>query len=260
MAPSNQFVLDLGIEIQKDVNGIEMGVLDDGTPFLTQTGLAKISGAVRSAIFAISQEWEDHYKDEVLTKDRISFIKEYLFNNGYRENKLYIEIQKDGSIHYAYPDVVCMAILEYYAFESRTPSSEALKNYRRLSTYGFRKFIYDALNYTPQDKWKYFHDRVTLLNNAPPDGYFIIFNESTGLIVDLINSGLTVNHKTIPDISVGKGWGIYWDSNGLDKKFGVRVKYEHNYPSYYPQAASNPQKPWAYPNEALHYSCILCRE
>ena len=26
---------------------------------------------------------------------------------------------------------------------------------------------------------------------------------------------------------------------------------EHNYPSYYPQAESNPQTPWAYPDAAL---------
>ena len=46
-APHEQYILDLDIEIQKDVNGIEMGVLQNGIPFLTQRGLAKISGAAR---------------------------------------------------------------------------------------------------------------------------------------------------------------------------------------------------------------------
>ena len=32
---------------------------------------------------------------------------------------------------------------------------------------------------------------------------------------------------------------------------GARIEYEHNYPAYYPQAQSNPQKPWAYPDKAL---------
>ena len=50
-APHRQGVLDIGIEIQRDVNGIEMGVLENGVPFLTQTGLAKISGVARSVIF-----------------------------------------------------------------------------------------------------------------------------------------------------------------------------------------------------------------
>jgi hypothetical protein len=49
----------------------------------------------------------------------------------------------------------------------------------------------------------------------------------------------------IPDISVGICWGDYWNKNGLDKSYGPRKKYEHNFPAYYPQEASNPQLPWA---------------
>jgi len=71
------------------------------------------------------------------------------------------------------------------------------------------------------------------------------------LAVDLINANLTVNDKTLPDISVGLAWGKFWTDNGLEAKFGPRIKYEHNYPDYYPQAASNPQTPWAYPDAAL---------
>lgn len=56
-AAPKQLVLDLGVEIQKDVNGIEMGVLENGIPFLTQIGLAKLVGVARSVIFTISQEW-----------------------------------------------------------------------------------------------------------------------------------------------------------------------------------------------------------
>jgi hypothetical protein len=250
-APPTQFVLDIGIEIQRDLNGIEMGVLENGIPFLSQTGLAKISGVARSVIFDISQDWEQHYEDPIIGKDRLSFIKEILFRNGYGEPKLYIETVKDGSIYNAYPDIVCMAILEYYAFEAKTKTQAATDNYRRLATYGLQKFIYEALNYTPSDKWKYHHDRVSILKNSAPDGYFIIFNEVTGLVVDLINADLTVNHKTIPDISVGLWWGDYWTKNNLDFVHGLRQKYAHNYPSYYPQAASNPQLPWAYPDAAL---------
>lgn len=32
---------------------------------------------------------------------------------------------------------------------------------------------------------------------------------------------------------------------------GARTKYEHSYPDYFPQAASNPQEPWCYPDAAL---------
>lgn len=246
-----QAVLDLGIEVQRDVNGVEMGVLENGIPFLTQRGLAKITGAPRSVIYDITQEWEAKYDDDVLRKDRFSFLREYLSKNGYTERKLYIETKKDGSTHFAYPDIVCMAIIEFYAFEARTPNKEAIENYRKLAAYGLQKFIYDALHYTPADKWMHHHDRVSLLQNSAPDGHWIVFNEITGLIVDLINADLTVNNRTIPDISVGQAWGINWEQSGLEGRYGERKKYMHNYPLYFPQAASNPQPAWAYPDASL---------
>ncbi len=250
-APPRQIPLDLGIQVEKRVNGIEMGVLENGLPYLTQNGLARMTGASRKAIFDITREWEEKYNDDVVGKGRNAFLKEYLFKNDYLEPTLYMELQKDESTHYAYPDIVCMAILEYYAFEASAPLDEAVKNYRNLARFGLQKFIYEALEYTPEDKWRYFNDRVSILKDSSPPGHFILFSETTGLAVDLINSDLTVNDKTLPDISVGIAWGKFWASNKLDEEFGPRIKYEHNYPSYYPQSASNPQTPWAYPDEAL---------
>lgn len=247
----SQLPLDLGIEIQKDINGIEMGVLENGIPYLTQRGLSGVTGVARSVIQTITKEWEDHYNDSILGKDRISFFQQYLFENGFNDPKLHLETVQNGTIHYAYPDVVCMAFLEYYAFESKTDSATALENYRKFAAFGLRRFIYESLDYTPSDKWKYHHDRVSLLKDSAPSGHFTIFQEITGLIVDLISSDLTVNHKTVPDISVGQAWAKYWAENNLEEKFGKRIPYEHNYPSYYPQSVSNPQKPNAYPDEAL---------
>ncbi|MCO7626437.1 lambda phage CII family protein [Pseudomonas fluorescens] len=246
-----QIALDLGVEIQRDVNGIEMGILENGIPFLTQRGLALATGAHRSAIQDISQEWVDHYDDDVISKDRISFIKEYLFSRGYTDRMLYIETTRDGSPHYAYPDIVCMAILEYYAFETRSPNKQATENYRSFAAFGLRKFIYESLNYTPGDKWQYHHERVSLLNNASPEGYYIVFNEVTGLIVDLITADLTVNHKTIPDISVGQSWAKHWQEFKYSSIYGERISCEHNYPARYPQSKSNPQEVNAYPNHSL---------
>lgn len=251
VAGPRQFALDLGVEVQRDVNGIEMGVLENGIPFLTQRGLALVTGAPRSAIQDITQEWEEHYDDDVLSKDRISFIKQYLFDRGYTDRKLYIETTRDGSPHYAYPDIVCMAVLEYYAFESRSTSQTATDNYRRFAAYGLQRFIYESLNYTPGDKWQYHHERVSLLANQSPDGYFIVFHEINGMIVDLINADLTVNHKTIPDISVGQAWAKHWKESELSNEFGERISWKHNFPERYPQALSNPQEANAYPNEAL---------
>lgn len=250
-APSQQLVLDIGVEVERNVNGVEMGVLENGIPFLTQTGLAGIAGVARSVIFDISQDWEEQYSTDVIPAGRMAFISERLAENGYNEPKLFIQTIKDGAPHNAYPDIVCMAIIEYYAFEAKNKSEKAIDSYRRLATYGLQSFIYKALGYTPPDKYKYYHDRVSILHGSVPDGYFSIFNEVGGMIVDLIEADLTVNDKTIPDISVGKCWGDHWRALELEEKFGERVPYSHNYPSYYPQAASNPQRASAYPDEAL---------
>ena len=250
-APPKQFVLDLGIQVEKSVGGIEMGILDNGLPYLTQRGLSSMTGAARSTIFEITKEWEDRFDDPIPPKGRSAFFKDYLFKNGYTERQLYLEIIKDGSPHYAYPDIVCMAVVEFFAFEAQRTNEIALKNYRNLARYGLHKFIYDALGYTPEDRWKFFNDRVSILKDSAPENYFIVFSEITGLAVDLINAGLTVNDKTIPDGSVGIHWGKYWSENELDKEFGERIKWDHYYPGYYPQAASNPQTPWAYPDVAL---------
>lgn len=255
MAPSpatpKQLVLDIGVQIQKDVNGIEMGVLENGIPYLTQNGLAKIAGSSRSVIYDIAQEWAQNFDDQILGKTRYAWLRQYLSSRGYNEPSLYIETRRDGQLHYAYPDIVCTAIIEYYAFEAQNKNQTAMENYRRLATFGLQKFIYDALNYTPVDKWIYFHDRVSILTDAAPEDYFVVFHEVTGLISDLIVAGLPVNDKTVPDISVGLGWGQHWTKNNFDARFGSRIKYQHNFPSYYPQALSNPQEPWAYPEAAL---------
>lgn len=212
-AAPKQIPLDLGVEVQKDVNGVEMGILENGIPYLTQRGLSVITGVARSLIQTITKEWEDHFYDEVIAKDRLFFFKQYLFDNGFHEPTLYIETLQSGTIHYAYPDVVCMAFLEYYAFESKGDNAIALENYRKLAAFGLRNFIYDALEYTPIDKWRYHHDRVSLLKDSAPPGYFTIFQETTGLIVDLITADLTVNHKTVADISVGQHWAKHWAEN-----------------------------------------------
>lgn len=250
-ATPKQGVLDLGVEVERVVGGVEMGVLENGLPYLTQRGLAEMSGAARKTIQELSQEWEEAQASGVFPAGRMTFFRDYLSKAGFDEAQLYIEIMKDSSPHYAYPDVVCMAVIEYYAFEAQRTNAVALASFRNLARFGLQNFIYEALGYSLPDKWKYHHDRISLVQNAAPDGYFIIFNEVSGLIVDLITADLPVNDKTIPDISVGKCWGDYWTANGLDEAYGIRITYEHNYPPYYPQSAKNPLPAKAYPNEAL---------
>lgn len=252
-APSGQRVLfDIGVKVERRIGGIEMGVLENGIPYLTQRGLSAIAGVARSTIQDITKEWEREFEDQHIDPGtRIGFLKDQLFNSGYDEPELYLEIRKNNSPHYAYPDVVCMAIIEFFAFEAQNTNEKALKNFRRLAKHGLQKFIYEALNYTPEDKWRYFNDRVSILKDRAPNGHFTVFNEVSGLIIDLINSSLSVNDKTIPDASVGIHWGKYWSDNGLNEVFGKRVRWDHHYPEYYPQSVSNPQEAWAYPDAAL---------
>ena len=49
-----QGVLDLGIEKDAEINGIGMGVLSDGTPYLNQRGLAALCGVQNAHIGTIS--------------------------------------------------------------------------------------------------------------------------------------------------------------------------------------------------------------
>ena len=133
VAPQEQFALDLGIEVERRVSGIEMGVLENGIPYLTQKGLATTVGVARNTIFQITREWKESFDDPIQKGTRIGFLKDYLFRNEYDSRDLYIEIEKDNAPHYAYSDIVCMAVLEFMAFESKRPNSTALRHYRRLA-------------------------------------------------------------------------------------------------------------------------------
>lgn len=248
-----QLTLDLGIEVEGNVAGIEMGVLENGISFLSQSGLAKMCGVSRTTISALTQEWEENHDSPIQSGTRLGFLKGYLFDNGYTDRKLYIECARGNRIYYAYPEIVCMAVIEFFAFEAKNTIRVASRSFRRLAQFGFREFVYQALHYVPEDKWRYYNDRVSLLRKLAsiPDGFFTVFHEIPGLIIDLIHAGVTVNDKTIPDISVGAAWGQYWRDRNMDVLHEPRRTWKHQYPDYYPQAASNPQPVWAYPDSAL---------
>ncbi len=247
---SEQGRLDLKVDCQKEVQGIGMGVLSDGTPFLTQRGLARLCGVQNAHIGTISSEWNDSP-----VKPRIAAIRDLLAKRGETVESPHIEI-RDGGVVYAYPDHVSIAILEYYAFEAGTNcKDEAQKNFRILAGRALQDFIYTQVGYDPSNNlpevWKVFHDRVSLTYNSVPAGYFGIFKEIADMIVTLGQAGLHIDASFVPDISVGQAWGAHLVSSDFDAAFGGRQKFEHNYPSYFPQSASNPQSPWCYPEAAL---------
>ena len=248
-APKIQGMLPLTIAKQIELDGIQMGVLSDGTAYLTGRGLSAMCGVVHSVIQDLTNEWESEQ-----SRPRGRSIANMLHDVGYK-GPLFIPLEVDGSKHFAYPDAVCTAILEYYAFEAKPIREVALKNFRLLTRSSLRAFIYTQVGYDPRNlipqSWQAFHDRVSLNFSNVPVGYFSIFKELADMIVALIQHGVPVDEKTVPDISVGISWSNFWRENKLELKYGERVRYEHDYPDYFPQAESNPQNPWAYPEASL---------
>lgn len=232
------------IVVAKEVDGVEMGVLEDGTPFLTGRGLAKACGVVPSAIIKQAEAW---------SSGRRNALGKLLADAGFDDDSIFVQIEANGSRVHAYTDSVCTIVLEYYAFDAEPPSAKAREMHRRLARFGLRQYIYSAVGYDPKAVlplgWREFQDRL-LLSTFPP-GYFSVFREMSEFLLRAIQAGLRISEKTVPDISVGKAWSEFWVDGGLETTYGTRKRHEHNYPDDYPQARSNPQEIWVYPVEAL---------
>ena len=227
--------------VAKVVDGIEMGVLDDGTPFLTGAGLAKACGVPKSVIYERAKDWKDGKRDGKLAR--------LLQDAGFDEPLMYTPI--DNGRVYAFTDSVCTLVIEYYALENNNPAARQL--YRVLARQGLRDFVYKATGFDPRavisDSWSDFHERLLL--STFPSGYFSVFRELADFLLRAIQGGLLLDKKNVPDISVGRMWSSHWESHSLANAHGERIKHVHNYPDHYPQAKSNPQDIWVYPVEAL---------
>lgn len=117
------------------------------------------------------------------------------------------------------------------------------------------EFIYEwmqGINPAQQliQHWSHYLNRTSLLYRSVPQGYFSIFHEAAPMIIAMIQSGVMVDSKTVPDISIGKYWSKYWNEN-LSGTREEPITYDHYYPDNFPQSASNPQATKAYPDSAL---------
>lgn len=241
---------DLGVEKQAEVDGIGMGVLKDGTAFLTGRGLARLVDIENLHIRTIGQEWSD-----AEPKPRIAAIKRILEKRGIHLQSAFMEAHNGTRIVHAFPESVCLAVLEYYAFDAAKPREQARDNYRLLAGKALRDLIYTQVGYDPSgtnnDKFSKWHERVALNHQSAPRGFFHVFNEAHTIIYELIVAGADVGPKTVVDISIGQHWGKHWEEHFCDQQYGVRTKYPHRYPDSHPQAKSNPQESWCYPVGAL---------
>lgn len=232
------------ILVAKEVDGVEMGVLDDGTPFLTGRGLARACGVAPSAIIQQAAAWES---------GRRNALGKLLSDAGYDEPSMFVQAVARGRRVNAYTDSVCTIVIAYYAFDADPPNPTAITTSRLLMRGGLKQFIYRSVGYDAKNAlppgWREFRDRL-LLNTYPP-GYFSVFREMSEFLVRAIQGGLMLDSATVPDISVGKVWGAYWVEHGLSATFGERMKHEHSFPNYYPQSLSNPQEIWVYPIDSV---------
>lgn len=241
---------DLSVERQAEIDGIGMGVLKDGTAFLTGRGLARLVGIENLHIRTISQEW-----NEEPAKPRVVAIKSILAKRGISAPFAHIETT-DGvrSIH-AFPDLICLAVLEYYAFDASNPRETARDNYRLLAGKALQELIYSQVGYDPtgqrSDPLRKWHERIEMNFHSAPRGYFSILNEAHTIIYELIMAGADVGERTVPDGSIGKCWAQHWKDNNLTARFGERGLFPHRYPDDHPQSKSNPQMANCYPLEAL---------
>jgi hypothetical protein len=233
-----------------EVDGVQMGVLSDGSPYLTLRGLARMCGIDHTVLLRLANNWHDEK-----TKPRGRKLIELLAGQGHNGEVLHLRTTGPNGETHAYTDAVCMALLEYYAFEASQSDNEiATRNYRLLARSTFRTFIYNRCGYDPNkhipQSWKTFHERI-LLNDQVPIGYFSVFREVADLVVNMIQKGCPLDDHTVPDISVGQRWSKYWQDESLTDKHGERLKHPHNYPDWFPQSAVNPVEAWIYPAQAL---------
>jgi len=235
-------------EVERD--GVAMGVLSDGTPYLHLRGLARLCGVDHSVVQRLISNWP-----EEKAKPRGLRLQELLAAQGYKSDALFLRTIGANGETLAITDAVCMAILEYYAFEATQSSSGvALRNYRILARTSFRTFIYQGCGYVPDahvpDSWRTFHERI-LLNDQIPIGFFSIFREIADLVVHMIKAGCNLDSHTVPDGSVGIRWSTHWVRAGFAGMYGERQKMGHKYPNSFPQSVANPVPAWVYPVEAL---------
>ncbi|HEI8866120.1 TPA: hypothetical protein SLG40_001607 [Serratia odorifera] len=246
--------LNLYPAVEVVVDGIPMGVLSDGTPYLTLYGLAKLCGIDEAPLRLFTSNWESERN-----KPRGRKVESYLELRG-RKNveKLFTRTtNKQGVETHAYPDYVCMSILQYYAFDATGFDNTLARNtFVRLADYTLKRMIYEQSGYQQpnaaviSNSWNVFQQRI-IANDAIPIGYFSIFREMADLTVRLINSEFKLDPHSIPDISVGQRWAAYWKSNKLAESHGERTLHPHNYPDDFPQSRGVQKEAYIYPNSAL---------
>lgn len=162
-----------------EFDGIQMGVLQDGTPFLTGRGLASLCGVSPQAIF----DWGSLINEDT---PRWRIMSRLLRERNFPNSEIYFVLEDHPQRPNVYIGKVCTAFLEYYAFEASLENrkEKALSIARVLLNKTFEDFIYSLCGYktTKLTFSEYTLSRIThhhniSLNKIPlPDGYFCLFD------------------------------------------------------------------------------------
>ncbi|WP_437609612.1 hypothetical protein [Erwinia sp. V71] len=245
-----QIPLDLYSVKEADIDGVQMGVLNDGSPFLTLRGLARLCAVDHAPLLRFTSNWQ-----EERSKPRGQIVDNILKKKGLDLQYLFTKGMIQGVESNIFSDSVCMAILEYYAFESGHAGREtALDNFRKLAGSQLRRFIYLSVGIDPDNPQRgaleCFHERL-LMNDQIPLGYFSVFREMADLSLKMVKGNFDFGPSSIPDISVGSMWSKFWASNEFDERYGPRTKSPHVYPDWFPQHKAGPVDAWIYPDDAL---------
>lgn len=89
---TSQLELEIKIARQKEINGVGMGVLSDGTPYLTGRGLARLCGVDSSRISELTNDWIAESK--TITKG----VKKILRDRGIAiVDKTYVKLIDNGN-------------------------------------------------------------------------------------------------------------------------------------------------------------------
>jgi len=86
-----------------EVDGVQMGVMNDGTPFLTGRSLAVMCGVHHSVIQDLSTGWSSER-----LKPRGKKIDAIIREQGFEASNLYIPSTTSRRDHYHYPDYDCI--------------------------------------------------------------------------------------------------------------------------------------------------------
>jgi hypothetical protein len=259
---SSQPLLSTPLEVIKsiEVSGfpIEVGILQDGTPFLSGRGLAKACGISNSTLVG----WGE-FTPQLEDKYRAGKMAALLATYGYGGDRLFVRIpdgtQFGGRANVsAYPYQVCMAFLDYYAFEANKEA--ARHSLRLLSEKQLPQFIYDAIGLQPPKAIQPPSDPVREsgcdrppppwenrpLRDGIPVGYFTVAQLAAGEWGRSRPIGLTVESAIVSPLNLDRAWSRHWHVHKLWEQHGQRFQLPTPETEYGP-----PLPTYIYPTSAL---------